>query len=232
MDTIILAAGRGERLNGLVAKYHKPLVLIDGQPLVRRATESALAVAGGDVVVVVAPQNAGVVAEVLEGLPAQLIVQRYPTGPGDGLLVGLKATRTDKVLVLLGDNVLTTEDVKQVVEAEPYGVGVQYILPGIDAERYTRRRGDGWVEKEPIDFNLDVTYTHVPDVPHVVIWVGPLTIDARAARESLPTMYHAFHQNGERPIGPYLDYLSPEAQLIPVSSIDIGTPEAVTISAQ
>lgn len=229
MDTIILAAGRGERLNGIVAKYHKPLVLVDGQPLVRRAAQLALNEANGDVVVVVAPQNASVIAEVLEGLPAQMIVQRYPTGPGDGLLIGLKVTRTDKVLILLGDNVLADEDVRNVCAAEPYGVGIQRIKISDDAVRYTRRRGDGWVEKEPI---ADFDRVPDPDDPCVLIdmidvWVGPLTIDAHAAREALPTMYRAFHGNGERPIGPYLDYLSPAAQLVPVSSEDIGTPEAV-----
>lgn len=225
MDTIILAAGRGERLNGIVAKYHKPLVLVDGQPLVRRAAQLALDVTDGSVVVVVAPQNAAVIAEVLEGVPAQMIVQREPTGPGDGLLVGLKITRSSKVLVLLGDNVLNADDVRNVVNAEPYGVGSQRIPASQDAERYTRRRSDGWVEKEPI-LAVDIV-DKIDDVSMIDVWVGPLTIDAHAAREALPTMYKAFHSRGERPIGPYLDYLSPAAQLIPVKSEDIGTPEAV-----
>ena len=66
MDLIILAAGRNERLHGTVPAFMKPLLLVDGQPLIVRLVREALD-AGvletydevGRVIVVAAPQNVG-----------------------------------------------------------------------------------------------------------------------------------------------------------------------------
>jgi choline kinase len=224
MDTVILAAGKGERLNGIVARYHKPLVLVNGQPLVRQAARIAHDICGGRIVVVVAPQNAAVISEVLEGVPdTYLIVQQRPTGPGDGLLTGLELVRTDAAMLLMSDNIITYQDVQDVWAARPYGVGVRKLPANEDVERFTRWIDqDTWVEKEPLSER---------DGDPVLAWVGPVKFNAAMARESLPCMYKAFHDEEkhlERPIGPYLGYIAPQAKLVEVSSVDIGTPEAVT----
>ena len=35
MDVVVLAAGKNERLEGVVAPYHKPLIVLNGRPLIK-----------------------------------------------------------------------------------------------------------------------------------------------------------------------------------------------------
>jgi GTP:adenosylcobinamide-phosphate guanylyltransferase len=63
VDTVILAAGRGARLNGIAAPFHKPLLIVNGMPLIVQLVRAAHATFRGSdetarVVVVVAPENA------------------------------------------------------------------------------------------------------------------------------------------------------------------------------
>lgn len=225
MDTVILAAGRGERLNGIMPSFWKPLLVVNGLPLIRQSVQLAHNVGSKRVVVVVAPTNAGPISEVLAGLNAMFVVQREPRGPGSALHIGLELTRDNKVMVLMGDNVLTLKDVSAVAEAEPFGIGVQHLPPDSSVERFTRRTRNGiWVEKMRLaeqDVCGDDSSTH----GYVEAWVGPITIDANAARIALAPS-HAPEE--EIPIGPFLNDLCPGAQRVQVSSIDVGTPETVS----
>lgn len=225
MDAVILAAGKGERLNGIMPRFHKPLMVVNGMPLVRQATEAAFKSGAEQVVVVVAPGNTQPISEVLEGFSnLKMVVQRHATGPGDGLVIGLELVRTDRALVLMGDNVLTVEDVRAVVAAEPFAVGVQSLPATDDAQRFTRYTSDGsWLEKVPYKGEGEDIVAG-----HITAWVGPITIDVNAARDALACLHKAFHHDGvEHPIGPYLNYISPNAKLVNVNSIDIGTPQAI-----
>jgi len=65
---VILAAGGSRRLG-----RPKPLVEIEGQPLIRRAAEAALSAGSGSVHVVVGAEVAGVRAA-LDGLPVELVI--------------------------------------------------------------------------------------------------------------------------------------------------------------
>jgi bifunctional N-acetylglucosamine-1-phosphate-uridyltransferase/glucosamine-1-phosphate-acetyltransferase GlmU-like protein len=221
VDTVILAAGKGERLNGIAAPYHKPLLPVNGKPLVRNAVEIALQVTGCTPIVVVAPENALPIAQILEGEDAGMIVQRRANGPGHALMCGMQLVKSRHVLVLMGDNVLTFDDVDRVAK-EQSAVGVQQVDPE-DAERFTRvRTGGNWVEKVPItdeDINM-VT-------GKVTCWVGPLKLETDITRNALARS--ALVQK-EVPLGPpVLNAHQTEEhrlQLIAVDTYDIGVPEA------
>lgn len=83
---VILAAGGSRRLG-----RPKQLVEIDGQPLVRRAAEAALAAGSGSVHVVVGAEVAGVRAA-LDGLPVELVVnEAWREGMASSIRAALEA---------------------------------------------------------------------------------------------------------------------------------------------
>ena len=104
IGTIILAAGDSSRMGG----EPKQLLTYKGQSLLRRITESALALQCGPVVVVLGAYRAEIVPE-LTGLPVTLVDNpSWPTGQASSLKTGLAALYLthkdiDAVLVLHTD---------------------------------------------------------------------------------------------------------------------------------
>ncbi|WP_461049298.1 nucleotidyltransferase family protein [Spirosoma arcticum] len=105
IGTIILAAGDSSRMGG----EPKQLLAYKGQSLMRRVTETALALQRGPVVVVLGANRDQIVPE-LAGLPVTLVDNpAWPTGQASSLKTGLAAlylTRKediDAVLVLHTD---------------------------------------------------------------------------------------------------------------------------------
>lgn len=224
MDAVILAAGRGTRLDGIAAPFHKPLLVVNGKPLVRRCVEVAMETAGGEIVVVAAPENAAPIAHVLNGAGlgnVDIIIQRTALGPGDALLTGMKLVTSDTMLVLLGDNVVSYEDVGRVVTAGYRNVIGVNSVPPEQAEPFTRlrRRSDNtltWVEKVPV--TDDDVYEG-----ETTCWVGPIKVETTKMEKAIRK--HTA-EKGEIPIGPMFNHLG-DFYTIKVSSIDIGTPEAL-----
>ncbi len=109
IGTIILAAGDSSRLGG----EPKQLLTYKGQSLMRRVTESALALQRGPVVVVLGANRERIVPE-LAGLPITLVDNAsWPTGQASSLKTGLAAlylTHKDieAVLVLHTDQPLVS----------------------------------------------------------------------------------------------------------------------------
>lgn len=221
MDAVILAAGQGERLAGIMPRFHKPLLVVNGKPLVRTAVEHAIEAGASRIVVVVAPANAQPISEVLGDLPAFMIVQRVARGPGDGLLHGLEVCSDIRTLVLMADNVMTLEDVQAVAQHPRFAIGVRKLPGTDDTARFTRKRGHMWVEKVPItEHDLD-------EDGNITAWVGPIVVESRRATEILAKSLQIGGMGGEVPIGPYLHALAPDAALVETTAVDIGTPDAI-----
>ena len=215
MDAVILAAGRNQRLLAHVPEFHKPLIRLGENSLVRNAVRQARWADVERPVVVVSPSNAYAVSEELKDDPVDLVIQREPAGPGDALRLGLawKPQRMSAlVLVLLADNVMTNEDVLSVTSIR--GIGVRHMHHD-EAARFTWYDPDQrrWREKEPIPDRL----------PEVACWVGPF-VGLRVLMEHV--LRYVGPINGEYLIGPYLSELTDNAHQVPVSSHDIGTEES------
>jgi hypothetical protein len=233
VDTIILAAGLNERLNGVVPTGHKPLIVHGGLPLVAHAARQGLAARepheGDRVIVVASPDNAGVLHQVLNP-KVHMIVQRFPHGPGDALLTGLRLCGAGEVLILLGDNVTSDADVAAVRDTPGNVVSVGTI-PIDECERFTRWREatDIWVEKVPVDQKLDL-WGNSDSGPKALVWLGPLKFRANDIRRVL-LLYRdglrdskVFHD--ELPIGPTFNAL-PDIERVGVTSVDLGVPEVL-----
>ncbi|WP_405512633.1 NTP transferase domain-containing protein [Spirosoma sp. KNUC1025] len=109
IGTIILAAGESSRMGG----EPKQLLIYKGQSLIRRVTDTALALQRGPVVVVLGAHRARIVPE-LTGLPITLVDNpSWPTGQASSLKTGLAALYLthkdiDAVLVLHIDQPLVS----------------------------------------------------------------------------------------------------------------------------
>ncbi len=109
IGTIILAAGDSSRMGG----EPKQLIAYKGQSLIRRVTETALALQRGPVVVVLGANRELVLPE-LNGLPVTLVDNpSWPTGQASSLKTGLAALylthkNIDAVLVLHTDQPLVS----------------------------------------------------------------------------------------------------------------------------
>lgn len=225
MDAVILAGGRGSRMFDLVPEYHKPLLQVDGIPLVCRAVDLAHAAGVSIPVVVVAPQNAEAIENALGDRQAALIVQRRPRGPGHALALGLSVhTRpkpSDRVLLLLADNVSTKDDVAAVA-AYQTAVGIRCI-PRTEAHRFTRYENGMWLEK------IMLNDTDNDDVPDVTCWIGPVVGDRERMTEAVHrARLDSLAEGSETLIGPYLGaFMRPEQHnFVEVSSRDVGTIES------
>ncbi|SOD81441.1 nucleotidyltransferase family protein [Spirosoma fluviale] len=106
---IILAAGDSSRMGG----DPKQLITYKGQSLMRRVTESALALQRGPVIVVLGANRAQIVPE-LDGLPVTIVDNpSWPTGQASSLKTGLAAfylthKDIDAVLILHIDQPLVS----------------------------------------------------------------------------------------------------------------------------
>lgn len=200
MDAVILAAGRGSRAVDAAPEFMKPLLEVDGEPLVVRAVRQAHTFAHANrVVVVAAPRNAQLISDALDAaqLDALIVIQSRPRGPGHALLWGLSACRDrvndDLVLVMIATDVSADHDVEAVVEASSTVVGVR-LFNRFEAERFTYYDGRGWHEKEPV----------CDDKIVVPCWVGLFVGSLANMREMLTYELHTRPENLELPIGPYL----------------------------
>ena len=212
-DAIILAAGKGARLAGLAAKYHKPLLVVNGKPLVRNAIQVA-APHVNRIFLVVAPANANPICDVIEGLDVTVVVQRHADGPGSALLLAAELSKADNVLVLMADNVLSEKDIDQVIRTGAGSAGIRKL--GVhEAARFTWFNPDtqGWVEMQTPQFGED---------EEVMCWVGPLMLERERAVSYLQFEKDASHEPGtELLIGPHLNDMGVEA-VVHVSTYDIG----------
>ncbi|MFI7123104.1 NTP transferase domain-containing protein [Amycolatopsis sp. NPDC049868] len=227
MDTIILAAGRGSRLEGIAPPYFKPLLIVDGEPLIRAIARTAADVVGGRTVIVAAPENTLLLCQVLAGIPAEVVVQREPRGPGDALLTGLRLVTSPEVYVLLGDNVVSPLDAEKVAQATSPAVGV-VPMPLAEVERFTYLTSENrWVEK--------VAHSEENADGHRPCWVGPLKLRTQTIRAALERWIResrakpSEQADQEVPIGPLLNQLGP-ATLVEVAAVDVGVPAAWTMT--
>ena len=228
MDAVILAAGRGSRVEGLVPPFFKPMMVVNGRPLISSAISEADRIGSTRIIVVAAPENAAALSHYLpsEG-PLRMVVQFRPTGPGDGVLLGLDLVRSSHVLVLMGDNVFGPSDVSSVAkgwhlagssnaEGANAVVGVRHLE---DPTAFTRQRSNGtWVEKvekSPDDFTAGRSKC----------WVGPIAAKTEKLQDAI--LHQSRDAAGERAIGPALNRLEKVAT-VRVETYDIGVPEAWT----
>lgn len=225
MDAVILAGGKGSRLEGVVPAYWKPLTLLNGVPLVQRIYDQCSAQeAIENVFIVVAPENAHPISQIMHGRRPYMIVQPSPRGPGHALQLALELSRADTALVVMGDNLITDDDVERVCELgveNEFVIGTAQLPTAAEAARFTRIYSDGLIEEGPEV--TDNTPLGRP-TPKFTVWCGPLVLPVN---DALRALCHGHDESGEHKIGTHLKYIKKKPMLVPCSALDIGTPETI-----
>lgn len=103
MNYVILAAGRGERLRADGIETPKPLVCIDGVPLVKRLIDLFRSTGGEEIVVVVNKADSEVICY-LDGVknsefPGLTIIVDSPPTPVVSLMLATRALPTDSAFI-------------------------------------------------------------------------------------------------------------------------------------
>jgi GTP:adenosylcobinamide-phosphate guanylyltransferase len=183
MGAVILAAGRGERLAGYAAPYMKPLLIVNGQPLIVQQMRNAMEVTD-NITLVLAPENARFMIDLIQGamqldwMNIEVVVQPWPgTSVTDALRRGLWH-QGGPCVVLMGDNVVPPLTVREMWDSVSRFHRCDVLvatqeMSWKDAERFTYRSAGIWWEKE-VAAAADAT----EDLAEV--WIGPLIIDSPA----------------------------------------------------
>ncbi len=122
MDCIILAAGKGTRLRPHTETCPKPLLPVQGRPILDWIVGALPPV---DRLVVVVNYLAGQIEEYLERQPHvrrwSVVRQAEPRGTGDALMSCRGQVTGEKLLVLNGDDLIGRADLARLA-AEPMGI--------------------------------------------------------------------------------------------------------------
>lgn len=235
-DGIILAAGKNTRLKGIIPSYHKPMLLVNGRPLILTITQHLLDRCER-VVLVVSPENCGPITELLiaAGLASDrvhIVIQPEAKGPGEAILRALLVCKSERVLIALGDNVIPTQDFDNVLEADFKGIKANpsYASEHItisfvpveddsEAERFTRILGTEFIEGSP-GGKFQGVYR---------CWTGPLIADLQALENALLQLHRKSAVAGlETKISPALNYIEHRTvTAVEGGSVDIGTSDAL-----
>jgi NDP-sugar pyrophosphorylase family protein len=121
MDAIVMAAGEGRRLRPLTESWPKPVLPIDGRPVVASLVRE-LAEAGFDEAVVVTGHLAEQVEELLGDGSAFELELRYarqprPDGSADAVRCALDVGARPPLLVAGADTLFTQGDIGRFIEA-------------------------------------------------------------------------------------------------------------------
>lgn len=222
MHTIILAAGNGSRLDGIVPIGLKPLLLVNGEPLIKRLVRQAAGVSN-DITVVVSPTNVGPIIELI-GPSLDYVVQPTPFGPGDALLRGLRGWDDARCMVLLGDNWLPDGTIEAVRH-----VTAELIISGFStsARKHALRFTRIFTDPETGRPKRSEEGGLLSGSPPWDVWCGPLL----APEDILHRVLHdADSVDGEKKIGPHITTLLSRVEnsrFVYCDAKDVGTPEAL-----
>ncbi|MGQ9599339.1 MAG: molybdenum cofactor cytidylyltransferase [Anaerolineae bacterium] len=123
---IVLAAGGSIRMGRL-----KQLLPVDGQPMVRRVTQTVVAAGLAQVIVVIGAQ-ADRVREVLHDLPVEIVVnEQWPAGMSRSLRAGLQAVQPEiqAALIVLADQPTLTPPLLQKLVARYQATRAAIVTP-------------------------------------------------------------------------------------------------------
>jgi bifunctional N-acetylglucosamine-1-phosphate-uridyltransferase/glucosamine-1-phosphate-acetyltransferase GlmU-like protein len=228
IDAVILAAGRNARLGEAVPPFYKPLMTVDGVPLIVQAVDLAAKFCHS-VTIVAAPENVLPMMHVLNGRDVFVNVQTKPNGPGDALRIGLRGLDAEKSLVMMGDNTFRYADIQKMItagarcdETAVVGTGLE---PTAAAENFTMiTHQDGNLIRFREDKTSSVPLSYIdPATGMVTVWKGPLLLPT--GRAQLVFGNKQKFDYGEMKIGPLLNDFADQMVLVDVQTQDIGLPE-------
>ncbi|MFC6905815.1 UTP--glucose-1-phosphate uridylyltransferase AglF [Halalkalicoccus tibetensis] len=187
MKAVVLAAGKGTRLQPLTEDKPKAMVEVDGQPLVAHCFDQLADLGAEEFVVVVGHMKEHIIdhfGDSYEGIPITYTHQREQLGLAHALLT-VEEHIDDDFMLMLGDNVFQSnlEDiVRRQQEERTDAAFLVEEVPWEEASRYgvcnTNDYGEviGVVEKPddpPTNLVMTGFYTFSPEIFHACHLVQP-----------------------------------------------------------
>jgi NDP-sugar pyrophosphorylase family protein len=143
VEAVVIAAGEGRRLRPLTERYAKPVLPIDGRPVIVTLLHE-LRAAGIDRITVVTGHLAEQVESLLDGLDVRFVRQSQPNGSADAVSRGLAGL---PALIVGADTVFTPGDVARFAATTGHGIAGRRDPPPSPPHRYALRIEDGRVTK-------------------------------------------------------------------------------------
>ena len=140
-----MAAGEGRRLRPLTERYAKPVLPIDGRPVIVSLLHEVRA-AGIDRVTVVTGHLAEQVERLLDGFPLDLrfVRQPEPLGSADAVRRGLEEV---PAVAVAADTVFTPGDLGRLAAASGHAIAGRRDPPPMPPHRYALRVEGGSITK-------------------------------------------------------------------------------------
>jgi len=145
VEAVVMAAGEGRRLRPLTERYAKPVLPIDGRPVIVTLLHE-LRAAGIGRVTVVTGHLAEQVERLLDGFPLELrfVRQPEPLGSADAVRRGLEAL---PAVVVAADTVFTAGDLARFAAADGHAIAARRDPPPSPPHRYALGVRDGQVTR-------------------------------------------------------------------------------------
>jgi NDP-sugar pyrophosphorylase family protein len=145
VEAVVMAAGEGRRLRPLTERYAKPVLPIDGRPVIVTLLHE-LQAAGIGRVTVVTGHLAEQVEQLLDGFPLALrfVRQPEPIGSADAVRRGLDGV---PALVVAADTVFTAGDVARFAAVDGHAIAARRDPPPSPPHRYALGVRDGRVTR-------------------------------------------------------------------------------------
>jgi UTP-glucose-1-phosphate uridylyltransferase len=191
VEAVVLAAGEGRRLRPLTERWPKPILPIDGKPVIATLLRD-LSEAGLEDVTVVVGHLGDQIRSLLDGSGVRFAEQPEPLGSADALRCAIDAGARAPFVVTVADTVFAPGDLRRFVEtweqseadgalAPPlWGVGPQVLahlddLPGPPYELQTafQRAREAGLQTVSIELGPIRSLTEPADlVTHNFVYLG------------------------------------------------------------
>jgi UTP-glucose-1-phosphate uridylyltransferase len=191
VEAVVLAAGEGRRLRPLTERWPKPILPIDGKPVIVTLLRE-LEEAGVEDVTVVVGHLGDQIRTLLDGFEIRFAEQPEPLGSADALRCAVEAGARAPFLVTVADTVFAAGDLRRFVRtweksgadgamAPPlWGVGPEVLrqldgLPGPPFELLTafERAREAGTEVVPVELGPIRALTEPADVvTHNFVYLG------------------------------------------------------------
>lgn len=171
---IILAAGENTRLKGLIPAFMKPMLLVNGSPLLHHAEQHARRDWDcNQIIVVAAPENASAITQLLQHDQCiQYVLQPKPNGVVDAIRRAIWLAEKQRVVILCADNMFEWESRDSQVKMYRDDFDTSYIgtrgLPEYRAERFTRLAG--------VPPHMQIIPARAKSNGSTLCWIGPLVL--------------------------------------------------------